>query len=113
MPMRDDDLRSASFLDSTRFPNMVFGHADITGEGDRVALVGDLTIRDLTRRVTIDVEFLGFDETGLQGEPRIGFSGARRCAVPTSRWWPSAEGSKIIVGDVVTIELDVEAFLER
>jgi polyisoprenoid-binding protein YceI len=74
-PMRDDDLRSARFFDSTRFPSMRFASTGITGEDTRITLVGDLTIRDVTRRVTIEAEFLGLDETGLQGEPRIGFSG--------------------------------------
>jgi polyisoprenoid-binding protein YceI len=34
----------------------------------------DLTITDVTRPVDLEVEFLGADPTGLQGEPRIGFS---------------------------------------
>jgi polyisoprenoid-binding protein YceI len=111
--MRDDDLRSAKFLDSTSFPSMRFASTEITGEDTRITLVGDLTIRDVTRRVTIEVEFLGLDETGLQGEPRIGFSG--RTAVRRSDYKvgdSAVEGSKVVIGDTVTVELDIEAFLE-
>ncbi len=113
-PMRDDDLRSARFLDSTRFPSIAFASTEVTGEDTAITLVGDLTIRDVTRRVTIDVEFLGLDETGLQGEPRIGLSG--RTTLRRSDFQvgdSSVEGSKVVVGDSVTVELDIEAFLEQ
>lgn len=113
-PMRDDDLRSARFLDSTGFPSIAFASTDVTGKDTAITLVGDLTIRDVTRRVTIDMEFLGLDETGLQGEPRIGLSG--RTTVRRSDFQvgdSSVEGSKVVVGDTVTVELDIEAFLEQ
>jgi polyisoprenoid-binding protein YceI len=113
MPMRDDDLRSDSFFDATRFASIRFVSTGISEEGDQIALVGDLTIRDVTRPVTIEVEFLGLDETGLQGETRLGFSG--RTTVRRSDFKvgaSSVEGSKIVVGDSVTIELDIEAFLD-
>jgi polyisoprenoid-binding protein YceI len=109
--MRDDDLRSARFFDSTRFPAMEFASTEITVADSRITLVGDLTIRDVTRSVTVDVEFLGLDETGLQGEPRIGFTG--RTTVRRSDFnvgESSVEGNKIVVGDAVSVELDVEAF---
>jgi polyisoprenoid-binding protein YceI len=100
--MRDDDLRSEGFLDSARFPAMRFASTQIRGADPSIALVGDLTIRDVTRPVAIDVEFLGLDETGLQGEPRVGFSGrtaVRRSDVNVGE--SSVEGSKVVVGDVV------------
>lgn len=112
--MRDDDLRTARFLDAAGFPSIGFASTEITGEGTMITLIGDLTIRDNTRPVTIDVEFLGLDETGLQGEPRIGLSG--RTTVRRSDFQvgdSSVEGSKVVVGDIVTVELDIEAFLEQ
>jgi polyisoprenoid-binding protein YceI len=111
--MRDDDLRSARFLDSARFPSMRLASTEITGEDIRFTLAGDLTIRDVTRRVTIDVEFLGLDETGLQGEPRIGFSGRTTLRRSDFKVGDSpVEGSKVVIGDTVAVELDIEAFLE-
>lgn len=112
--IRDDDLRSTGFLDSTRFPAIRFASTEVTGDDTRIAAVGDLTIRDVTRRVAIDVEFLGLDETGLLGEPRIGFSGrttVRRSDFAVGE--SSVEGSKVVVGDTVTIELDIQAFLDQ
>jgi polyisoprenoid-binding protein YceI len=114
--MRDDDLRSSNFFDSARFPAMRFASTQIAAEGDetRFTLAGDLTIRDVTRPVTIECEFLGLDETGLQGEPRVGVSG--RTSVRRSDFKVGAsaiEGSKVVVGDTVLIELDIEAYLEQ
>lgn len=114
--MRDDDLRSPNFFDSARFRAMRFASTQIAAEGDeaRFTLAGDLTIRDVTRPVTIECEFLGLDETGLQGEPRVGLSG--RTSVRRSDFKVGAssiEGSKVVVGDSVQIELDIEAFLAQ
>src|SRR6266545_2011879 len=98
--MRDEDLRSARFFDSARFPSMRFARTEITGDDTEITLIGDLTIRDVTRPVTIDVEFLGLDETGLQGEPRLGFSGRTTVRRSDFKVGDSpVEGSKIVVGD--------------
>jgi polyisoprenoid-binding protein YceI len=112
-PMRDDDLRSENFFDVARFPSMRFVSTEVTQGTSGVLVVGDLTIRDITQRVPLEVEFLGIDESGLQGEPRIGFSG--RATVRRSDFGVgegSVQGSKVVVGDVVTIDLDVQAFLD-
>lgn len=76
-------------------------------------LAGDLTIRAVTRPVELEVEFLGVDPTGLQGETRIGFfargTTTRRDFGIT---FGLAADSKIVVGDKVDITLDVQAVLE-
>jgi polyisoprenoid-binding protein YceI len=77
-------------------------------------LGGDLTIRGITRPVRLEAEFLGLDATGLQGEPRIGFAAPttiRRSDFHVGE--RSAEGSKVVVGDTVAVEFDVEAYLEK
>lgn len=113
-PMRDDDLRSPNFFDSARFPTMRFASTGITEGGTGITLDGDLSIRDTTRRVRIEVEFLGLDETGLQGEPRVGFSGRTTVSRTDFGVGESAvAGNKVVIGDAVTIELDIEAFLEQ
>jgi polyisoprenoid-binding protein YceI len=114
--LRDDDLRSPTFFDSARFPAMRFASTQVTAEGDEgsFTLVGELTIRDVTRPVTLECEFLGLDESGLQGEPRIGISG--RTTVRRSDFKvgaSSVEGSKVVVGDSVLVELDIEAYLAQ
>jgi len=112
-PMRDDHLRSADFFDAARFPEMTFASTALLSAEGRWVLSGDLTIRDLTRPAELEVEFLGTDPAGLQGETRIGFSAwgtiSRRDFGIT--FGLAADGTKIIIGDRVDITLDVEAFL--
>jgi polyisoprenoid-binding protein YceI len=111
-PMRDDHLRSADFFDAGRFPEMTFASTAVLPAEGRWVLSGDLTIRDVTRPAELEVEFLGTDPAGLQGETRIGFSArgtiSRRDFGIT--FGLAADGTKIIIGDKVDITLDVEAF---
>lgn len=113
--MRDDDLRSENFFDADHHPELTFsGRAVDRGDGSRFVVTGDLTIRGTTRQVRLDAEFLGLDEAGLQGEKRIGF--AAHTTINRSDFGvgerPAAK-SKIVVGDEVTIELDIEAYLDE
>jgi polyisoprenoid-binding protein YceI len=113
-PMRDDHLRSADFFDAEQYPSMTFASKALRPGADTWVMSGELTIREVTRLVDLDVEFLGADPTGLQGEPRIGFSAqgviSRRDFGIT--FGLVADGTKIIVADKVSIALDVQAFLD-
>lgn len=110
--MRDNHLRSADFFDAESSPTMTFTSTALAPSNGSWRLGGDLTIRDVTRHVELEVEFLGIDPTGLQGETRIGFSArgaiSRRDLGIT---FGLADGAKIVVGDTVDIILDIEAFL--
>jgi polyisoprenoid-binding protein YceI len=110
--MRDDHLRSADFFDAERYPVMSFASSALRPADGCWVLSGELTIRDVTRPVDLEVEFLGTDPTGLQGEPRIGFSArgaiSRRDFGIT--FGLTADATKIVVADKVDIVLDVEAF---
>jgi polyisoprenoid-binding protein YceI len=111
--MRDDDLRSVNFFDVDQHPEMTFESTGLTLNEGLLELPGKLTIRGITRDVALDVEFLGLDETGLQGEQRIGFSATT--TIRRSDYGVGAaagEGQKIVVGDKVTIQLDLQAALE-
>ncbi|HEX4064057.1 MAG TPA: YceI family protein [Streptosporangiaceae bacterium] len=111
--MRDDHLRSADFFEAERYPAMTFTSRMLREVDDCWVLSGDLTIRDVTRPVHLEVEFLGTDPTGMQGETRIGFSAratiSRRDFGIT--FGLAVDGSKIVVADTVDIVLDVQAFL--
>jgi polyisoprenoid-binding protein YceI len=111
--MRDDDLRSANFFDVSRHPDMTFESTGLTVRGGVLELPGKLTMRNITRDVAMEVEFLGLDETGLQGEQRIGISATttiRRSDYGVGVG--TGEGKKIVVGDEVTIQLDIQAVRE-
>jgi polyisoprenoid-binding protein YceI len=113
--MRDNHLRSADFFEAVRYPVMTFASTGLRPADGSWLLSGELTIRDVTRPVDLDVEFLGTDPTGLQGETRIGFSArgtiSRRDFGIT--FGLAADGTKIVVADEVDIVLDVQAFLQE
>lgn len=111
--MRDNHLRSADFFDIEHWPTMTFASTGLRKVNGLRVLAGDLTIRAVTRPAEFEVEFLGVDPTGLQGETRIGFS-ARGAIVRRDFGitFGLATDSKIVVGDKVDITLDVQAVLD-
>jgi polyisoprenoid-binding protein YceI len=113
--MRDNHLRTKDFFDVEQSPTMTFASTAVRAEGTKWVLVGDLTIRDITKAVEIEFELLGVDPTGLQGEQRIGFDG--RTSITRSDFGVSfglpAESTKIVIGDKVDIHVEVEAFLSE
>jgi polyisoprenoid-binding protein YceI len=61
---RDGHLRSPDFFDVERYPTITFKSTRITDQGEgRYKVFGDLTIRDVTKEVALDAEFLGVDRT--------------------------------------------------
>lgn len=111
--MRDNHLRSADFFEAERYPVMSFASTGLRPADGSWLMSGELTIRDVNRPVDLEVEFLGTDPTGLQGEARIGFSA--RGTISRRDFGISfglaADDTKIVVADKVDIVLDVEAFL--
>jgi polyisoprenoid-binding protein YceI len=94
---------------------MTFASTGVREVDGAWVLTGDLSIRDVTKAVEIELEFLGVDPTGLQGEQRVGFEG--RTSITRSEYGVSfgvaAEGSKVIIGDRVDIHLEIEAALSE
>jgi len=111
--MRDNHLRSADFFNVEQSPTMTFTSSGLCLHEGRWVMAGDLTIRDVTRPVEIELDYLGADPTGLQGETRIGFEG--RTSIRRQDFGVSfglaVDASKIIIGDQVEIVLEVEAAL--
>src|SRR2546421_3736634 len=112
--MRDNHLRSPDFFEADRYPVMSFASTGLRPVDGSWLMSGELTIRDVTRPADLEVEFLGTDPTGLQGETRIGFSArgtiSRRDFGIT--FGLATDGTKIVLADKVDIILDVQAFLD-
>ncbi len=110
-PDRDNHLRSADFFDVENYPTITFKStkAEVVGT-DTYRLTGDLTIRETTRPVTIDLELTGAinDPFGLF---RIGFEGS--VVVNRRDWglgWNMAlDTGGLLVSEKITIELDIAA----
>ena len=108
---RDDHLRSADFFDVANFPQLVFESRQITPVGaDRYRVLGDLTIRGVTREVEVEVEEEG---RGVDpwGQTRVGFTGTtkfdRRDFGLT--WNQAIEAGGVLVSDEVKVTIDVSA----
>jgi polyisoprenoid-binding protein YceI len=107
---RDAHLRSADFFDVERFPELRFQSSRIERTGtDRYRVVGNLTIRDVTREVTLDAEYVGRG-TDPWGNERVAF--AAKTAIERKDfglgWNQVLEAGGVLVGDRVEIELDVQ-----
>lgn len=110
---RDDHLRSADFFDVEKYPHITFKSkkVELTGD-DEARITGDLTIRDITREVVIEAEYLGQTNSPF-GDKRVGFSGSTK--IDREQWgltWNVAmEAGGVLVSKDIKISLDVEAVL--
>ncbi len=119
---RDAHLKSPDFLDVERFPEITFRASQIRLRGaNEAVVVGDLTIRGVTRSVELQVTYLGqwqtpWWEDGADKGPktRAGF-------VATTRinrhdfgvsWNSALDRGGVVVGDDVAVTIDAEAILE-
>ncbi|MGK5641903.1 YceI family protein [Streptomyces sp. URMC 126] len=111
MKDRDAHLLKEDFFDAERFPLMTFRStaAESLG-GDVYRLTGDLTIKDVTRPVTIDLEFNG-SAVDAYGTERVGFEG--HAAIQRSDWglsWNAAlEAGGVMISDKVKLLFDISA----
>ena len=108
---RDTHLRSADFLDVENHPWLTFVSTRIekVGIGER-SVQGDLTIRGVTRKVTFKVEGPTPPTTDPWGNVRLGASATTKINRKDFglTWNTTLETGGILVGDEVTITLDVE-----
>lgn len=56
---RDDHLKSADFFEEKKYPNMTFKSKKFSGTLDNFKMTGDLTIKDVTKEVTLDGKYTG------------------------------------------------------
>ena len=107
---RDEHLRSPDFLDVETFPTLNFKSTSVRQDGDRVVVVGDLTIRGVTNPIEIDARIEG---TGVDpwGNDRIMFSGKAQLDREAygMTWNQALETGGILVSKKFDIEIDVSA----
>ncbi|HEY3594576.1 MAG TPA: YceI family protein [Polyangiaceae bacterium] len=109
-PQRDGHLKSPDFLDADKFPKLVFKSKRIEPAGTgHYKVTGDLTIRDGTHEITLDVE-----ETGRGKDPwgndRIGFAAKGTLDRGTwgLKWNQALEAGGVLVGEKVDIEIEAQ-----
>jgi polyisoprenoid-binding protein YceI len=109
---RDTHLKSADFLDVEKFPTLTFASTRITrtGEGE-LDVEGDLMIHGVTRKVVFAVEGPTAPGKDPWGNTRIGWTATTKINRKDFglTWNAALETGGILVGDEVTLTLDVEA----
>jgi polyisoprenoid-binding protein YceI len=110
-PQRDGHLKSADFLDTAQFPAITFRSTKIEIHSGGGKVTGDLTIRGVTRPVTLEVEGPTEEVKDPWGMQRI----AASATATINRkdfgvaWNAALEKGGVVVGDDVKITIDVEA----
>lgn len=107
---RDTHLRSADFFDVEKYPTINFRSTRVEQVNEeRFRLIGELTIRGVTREVSLDVDYGGRGKDPW-GNERAGFSA--RGAIDRKefglKWNQALETGGVLVGDRVDIEIEVE-----
>jgi len=111
-PDRDMHLKSADFFDVEKFPTLTFASTHVTPSGDgELEVEGDLTIHGVTRKVAFGVEGPTPPGKDPWGNTRMGLSATTKINRKDFglTWNTALETGGILVGDEVTITLDVEA----
>ena len=107
---RDTHLRSAEFLDTEKYPYLTFKSKRIEVlDSNHGRIIGDLTIRDITREVALDVEYSGMSKSPW-GKTSAGFTA--HTVINRKDWgltWNVAlETGGWLVSDEIKIELEME-----
>lgn len=106
---RDEHLRAEDFFDVKKTPKMVFESAQVLGTPEAFQLVGNLTIKNVTKPVTFEGQYLGTTSDGF-GNEKIAFKAKSKI---NRKDFGLTYGKMLeagpVVGDEVTIELKVEA----
>jgi polyisoprenoid-binding protein YceI len=107
---RDEHLRSADFFDAEKYPYLVFKSRRIERGGNgRYRIIGDLTIRDVTKEVVLDTEFVGTGKNPW-GAAVAAFSAETKIDRKEFglNWNAALETGGVLVGDEVKIQMEVE-----
>jgi polyisoprenoid-binding protein YceI len=108
---RDTHLKSADFLDVEKYPTLTFTSKSVKRTGaDEGTVTGDLTIHGLTRGVTLQVEGPTPPNKDPWGNTRVGLSATTKISRKEFglTWNAALETGGLLVGDEVTITLDVQ-----
>ncbi len=112
---RDGHLRSPDFFDVEKFPTLTFKSTKVSAIKDgKFTVAGDLTIRDVTKPVTLDCELLGEGPFGMGGQS-MGYRAGFDATTTIDRkdygviWNKALDNGGTLLGDDVRIELHVEA----
>ncbi len=106
---RDNHLKSADFFDVDTFPSISFTSTNVEKDGNDYKVTGDLTIKDVTKPVTFDVEF-GGKGTNPWGVEVYGFEASAKINREEFglTWNQALETGGVLVGKDIKINVELE-----
>jgi len=110
---RDNHLRTNEFFGVEEHPTWSFVSTGLTSKGSDYALAGDLTIKGITKPVTLNLEVLGVNKDPW-GNTKAGFSASTKINRKDFgvEWNAPLEAGGFLVGDDVTLNLEIQAALQ-
>ena len=110
---RDQHIRSPDFFDAANYPQIHFKSKSITGSGDNIIMVGDITMKGVTKEIILQGSFLGM-VAGPGGKLRAGFaaSGTLNRKDFGLNWNKVTETGGLVVGDEIQIGLEIESIIQ-
>jgi polyisoprenoid-binding protein YceI len=115
VPDRDAHLRGADFFDAEKHPEITFSSTRVVPDGeDRFQVTGDLTMRGVTRQITLPVEYTG-EVRDPWGNVKAGFeTGTTLNRKDFGMIWNAAlDQGGVVLGDEVKITINLETKLEE
>jgi polyisoprenoid-binding protein YceI len=105
--MRDNDLKSANFFDVAKYPTATFTSTSVARDGEGLTIAGNLTVRGITKPVTLRVEKPIGPVKGMGNKQHLGFSATTtvdRTAFDLGMKYPSAA-----IGDAIQLTIEMDA----
>lgn len=111
---RDDHLRNEDFFDAPNHPEITFETTGAEVVGDKLHVRGNLTMRGVTKEITIPVVF-SEQVTDPWGNVRIGFEGSTKINRQDwgISWSKNLDAGGLVVSDEVTIELNIQGIQKK
>ena len=108
-PKRDEHLRSPEFFDTKKFPTLKFVSNKVVKTGKGYKISGALTIRDVTKQVTLDATLSAPTKNPWGKQVRAAsLSGKIKRTDFGLNWNKALETGGVLVGETVTLDIQVE-----
>ena len=106
---RDQHLKSADFFDASKHSQIKFSGKKYEAKGDQVKLHGDLTIKGITKPITVDVEFGGI-VTDPYGQKKAGFTVTGKISRKEFglTWSAVTEAGQVVVSDDIRLHSEIQ-----
>lgn len=108
LPERDKHLKSSYLFDTENYPLLTFEGVFLKN-GEHYTLEGNLTLRDVTRPISLEAQFTGAAQ-GLHGDQRAGFeiNGKISRKAFELTWNIAANGGGLVIGDEIKLHFDIQ-----